>query len=67
MTIERLNDAVAAAKAEVKTALEIILSALNQGQRKKLAGSPAVGELLERYGVEMEACRINFSTPNNNP
>lgn len=55
MTIERLNDAVAAAKAEVKTALEIILSALNQGQRKKLAGSPAVGELLERYGVEMEA------------
>ena len=55
MTIERLNDAVAAAKAEVKTALEIILSALNQGQRKKLTVNPAVQALLERYGAEVES------------
>ena len=34
MTIERLNDAVAAAKAEVKTALETVLAELNKGQRK---------------------------------
>ena len=55
MTIERLHAAVAEAKAEVKTALEIILSELNHGQRKKLAADPAVRELLERYGVEVES------------
>ena len=55
MTTAELDAAVQAAKDETKTALEIILSALNQGQRKKLAGSPAVGELLERYGVEVES------------
>lgn len=54
MTIERLNDAVAAAKAEVKTALETVLAELNKGQRKKLARNPAVRVLLERYGVEIE-------------
>lgn len=55
MTTTELNAAVAAAKAEVKSALETILSTLNQGQRKKLAGNPVVRELLERYGVEVEA------------
>lgn len=55
MTIERLNAAVATAKEEVKAALETVLAELNKGQRKKLAGNPAVRELLERYGVEVEA------------
>ena len=54
MTRDRLNTAVAAAKGEVKTALETILSELNHGQQKKLAKNPAVRELLERYGVEIE-------------
>ena len=54
MTTTELDTAVQAAKAEVKTALETILSELNKGQRKKLAGNPAVRELLERYGVEVE-------------
>lgn len=49
-----LNAAVAAAKAETKTALETVLAELNKGQRKKLAGNPAVAALLERYGVEIE-------------
>ena len=55
MTKDRLNAAVAAAKEEVKAALETVLAELNKGQRKKLAANPAVGELLERYGVEVEA------------
>ena len=50
-----LNAAVDAAKAEAKTALETVLAALNQGQRKKLAKEDAVRVLLERYGVEVDA------------
>lgn len=55
MTTTELDAAVQAAKDETKTALEAILSELNQGQRKKLAADPSVQELLERYGVEVEA------------
>lgn len=49
-----LDAAVAAAKAETKTALETVLAALNQGQRKKLVKDSGVKALLERYGVETE-------------
>lgn len=44
-----------AAKQQTKTALETVLAALNNGQRKKLAKDPAVAALLERYGVEVDA------------
>lgn len=54
MTRDQLNDAVAAAKDETRAALETILAELNHGQRKKLAKNPAVRELLERYGVDVE-------------
>lgn len=50
----KLDAAVAAAKAETKAALETILAVLNQGQRKKVTGNPAVAALLERYGVEVD-------------
>lgn len=49
-----LTAAVAAAKAETKTALETVLAALNSGQRKKVCKDAAVAALLERYGVEVE-------------
>ena len=55
MTTAELDAAVQAAKDETKTALEIILSELNHGQRKKLTAEPAMRELLERYGVELES------------
>ena len=54
MTTTELNAAVQAAKAETKMALETVLSELNRGQRKKLVADPAVRELLERYGVEVD-------------
>ena len=46
--------AVQTVKEETRVALQTMYDALNQGQRKKLAGNPAVRELLERYGVEIE-------------
>ena len=55
MTTAELDAAVQAAKDEIKTALETILSELNHGQRKQLARDPAVRALLERYGVEVES------------
>ena len=54
MTKTELDAAVEEAKSETKAALETILAALNQGQRKKVAKDPAVAALLERYGVEVE-------------
>lgn len=50
-----LTAAVSSAKAETKAALETVLAALNQGQRKKLVKDDAVRALLERYGVEVDA------------
>lgn len=46
--------AVQTVKDETRNALQTMYDALNRGQRKKLAGNPAVRELLERYGVEIE-------------
>ena len=39
---------------EVKAALQAIIDALNQGQRKKLLRNPAIRSMFERYGVEIE-------------
>ena len=50
-----LQARVAAAKAQTRAALELILATLNNGQRKKLAKDPEVAALLERYGVEVDA------------
>ena len=41
-------------KNETKEALEIILGALNHGQREKLYGNVEVMRLLMRYGVETD-------------
>lgn len=49
-----LNASVAAAKSETKTALETLLAALNQGQRKKVTKDASVAALLARYGVEAD-------------
>lgn len=40
---------------EVKTALQAVYSALNQGQQKKLLRNPAIRAMFERYGVETDA------------
>lgn len=50
-----LQARVAAAKAQTRAALETVLAALNNGQRKKLAKDPAVAALLARYEVEVDA------------
>lgn len=39
---------------EIKAALETILTALNQGQRKKLMNDPTVKPLLDRYKIDVE-------------
>lgn len=39
--------------AEIKNALQTIVDALNQGQRKKLLKNAAVAAMLKRYGVEV--------------
>ena len=52
VTKEHLTAAVQATKDETRAALETVLAALNNGQRKKLAKDPAVAALLERYGME---------------
>jgi hypothetical protein len=37
---------------ETKNALQVVYSALNQGQQKKLLKDAGVKELFDRYGVE---------------
>ena len=54
MTKKELNDAVVAAKADTRTALQIVYDALNQGQQKKLLDNENVKTLFDRYGVEVE-------------
>ncbi len=36
----------------LKEALQLIISALNQGQQKKIAKNPTVRALLDRYGIQ---------------
>ena len=48
-----LVEKVIAYNLEIKTALETMYNALNQGQRKKILKNEKVKTLFERYGVEV--------------
>lgn len=48
-----LVDKVIAYNLEIKTALQTMYDALNQGQRKKILKNEKVKILFERYGVEV--------------
>lgn len=48
-----LVDKVIAYNLEIKTALQTMYDALNQGQRKKILKNEKVKTLFERYGVEV--------------
>ena len=48
-----LVDKVIAYNLEIKTALQTMYNALNQGQRKKILKNEKVRTLFERYGVEV--------------
>ena len=52
MTKNELTNAVTAAKAETKEALQTVYDALNQGQQKKLLKEERVKALFDLYGVE---------------
>ena len=54
MTREELTAAVDAVVTETHDALQTVVDALNQGQRKKLVKNAAVKALLDRYGVEVD-------------
>lgn len=54
MTRKELTNAVDAAKAETKQALETVYAALNQGQRKKIVKDEKVKALFDLYGVEYD-------------
>lgn len=48
-----LVEKVIAYNLEIKTALQTMYNALNQGQRKKILKNEKVKTLFERYGVEV--------------
>ncbi len=48
-----LLDKVIAYNLEIKTALQTMYDALNQGQRKKILKNEKVKALFERYSVEV--------------
>lgn len=48
-----LRERVVAYNVEIKNALQTIIDALNQGQRKKLLKNAAVAAMLKRYGVDV--------------
>ena len=50
---KKLQENVKAVKNETKSALQLILDNLNQGQRKKLIKNTKVKKLFEFYGVEV--------------
>lgn len=52
--MSELRDRVIAYNTEIKSALQMMLDALNPGQRKKLLRSPAVKAMAERYGIDTE-------------
>ena len=52
MTKNELNNAVEAAKAETRNALQTVYDTLNQGQQKKIVKDEAVKALFDLYGVE---------------
>ena len=47
----KLVDKVIAYNLEIKTALQTMYDALNQGQRKKIVKNKEVKALFDRYGV----------------
>ena len=47
----KLADKVIAYNIEIKTALQTMYDALNQGQRKKILKNEKVKALFDRYGV----------------
>ena len=53
MTKAELNNAVDAARAETKEALQTVYDALNQGQQKKILKDEKVKALFDLYGVEL--------------
>ena len=53
MTNKQLREALEAAKAETRAALQTVYDALNQGQQKKILKDDAVAALFERFGVEL--------------
>ena len=48
-----LVEKVIAYNLDIKTALQTMYNALNQGQRKKILKNEKVKTLFERYGVEV--------------
>lgn len=53
MTRSELRQKTDTAVIEIKTALQTVYDALNQGQRNKLLKDETVSALFERYGVEV--------------
>ena len=51
MTNKELREAVKAARAETKTAIETIFNTLNPGQQKQLVKDAEVKALFDLYGV----------------
>jgi hypothetical protein len=51
MTKQELMQKTDFAVEEIRTALQTVFDALNQGQQKKILKDPAVAALFERYGV----------------
>lgn len=49
-----LNEAVNAAREEIRSALQTVYDALNQGQRKKILKDESVKRLFDLYGVKYE-------------
>ena len=52
MTREQLFEAVATAKAEMRTALQTVYDALNHGQQKQIIQNEEVKKLFDLYGVK---------------
>lgn len=52
MTNKQLREALEAAKAETRAALQTVYDALNHGQQNKILKNSAVAALFERFGVE---------------
>ena len=50
-----LRERVVAYNAEIKTVLQTVFDALNQGQRKKLLKNKIVAAWVVRYGVRVDA------------
>lgn len=55
MRKDKLMEAVTAAKADTKNALQTVYDALNQGQQKKIVKDEAVRALFDLYGVEYDS------------